>query len=50
MVWWIGGSVRVYLPRTTVQALEPPALHAILAHEIAHVRRGDHIVRWLDRR
>lgn len=48
MVWWIGGSVQVYLPCGAIQALEPMALRAILAHELAHVRRGDHIVRWLE--
>lgn len=48
MVWWIGGPVRIYLPRTMVLAMCEAELCDILAHELGHVRRGDHYVRWLE--
>jgi beta-lactamase regulating signal transducer with metallopeptidase domain len=48
LVWWSGGAVRLHVPRGVVRALDGPALHAILAHELGHVRRGDHYVRWLE--
>jgi bla regulator protein BlaR1 len=48
MVWWIGGTVRVLVPDALVSGMDPVALRWVLAHEMAHVRRGDHIVRWLE--
>lgn len=48
MVWWLGGPVRIYLPRALFEQLDARDLSAILTHELAHVRRGDHLVRWLE--
>lgn len=59
LVWWIGGRVRVVLPVTLCRGSTvshdaassepgPESLRWILAHELAHVRRRDHFVRWLE--
>jgi beta-lactamase regulating signal transducer with metallopeptidase domain len=47
MVWAVG---RVYLlfPAALVGRLDPEARRGLLAHELAHVRRRDHWVRWLE--
>ena len=47
MVWWIGGRLRVILPERLCKA-SGVDLRWILAHELAHVRRRDHIVRWVE--
>lgn len=48
MVWWAGGEVRVLLPSTLLAEMDGSELRCILAHELAHVRRRDHVVRWLE--
>ena len=48
MVWWTGGKVRVLVPRFLLDQLDPEDLRAILAHELAHARRRDYLVRWLE--
>jgi beta-lactamase regulating signal transducer with metallopeptidase domain len=48
LVWAIGGRPRVYLPTALFERLDEAAREAILAHELAHVRRGDHWVRLLE--
>ena len=48
MVWWTGGKVRVLVPAFLLTELSRDEVHAILAHELAHVRRRDHVVRWLE--
>ena len=48
MVWWTFGPVRVLVPSTLLAALSKDELRCILAHELAHVRRRDHLVRWLE--
>ncbi len=48
LVWWVGGRVRVLIPEDLVRALDARELRWILAHELAHVRRRDHLVRWLE--
>ena len=48
MVCWSGGAVRVYIPSTLLNGMEPAQSRWILAHELAHVRRRDHLVRWLE--
>lgn len=48
MVWWAGGKVRVLLPSELLADLDVSELRCILAHELAHVRRRDHVVRWLE--
>ncbi len=48
MVWWTGGKVRVLIPAFLPTGLSREELRSILAHELAHVRRRDHLVRWLE--
>lgn len=48
MVWWLGGRARVYVPAAMLDTLSHEDLGAILAHEVGHISRGDHIVRWFE--
>lgn len=48
MVWWLGGRVRIVIPAALPDELDAHQLRWILAHELAHVRRRDHLVRWLE--
>jgi len=48
MVWWTGGRVRVVVPTTLLDQLDAQQSQWILAHELAHVRRRDYLVRWLE--
>ena len=48
MVWWAGGKTRILLPSPLLAAMDGVELRCILAHELAHVRRRDHVVRWLE--
>ena len=45
MIWAALGQVRVLLPAGLLERLDEEQLAALLAHELAHVRRGDHWVR-----
>ena len=48
MVWWAGGEARILLPSPLLADMDGSELRCILAHELAHVRRRDHVVRWLE--
>ena len=48
MVWWTGGGVRVLIPNFLLAELSDEEVRSILAHELAHVRRRDYLVRWLE--
>ena len=48
MACWSGGAVRVLIPSALVEGLSRTELRCVLAHEMAHVRRRDHLVRWLE--
>jgi len=48
MVWWTGGRVRIVLPVSLLEQMEPHQWRWVLAHELAHVRRRDYLVRWLE--
>ncbi len=48
LVWSLGGRARVLLPAALFARLDAAAREAILAHELAHVRRRDHWVRLLE--
>ncbi|MDE2982841.1 MAG: M56 family metallopeptidase [Gemmatimonadota bacterium] len=49
MVCWAGGRVRIVVPSFLLSSLDRHELRAMLAHELAHVRRRDHLVRWIER-
>ena len=48
MVYWTVGKVRLVIPSFLLSSLNRCDLRAILAHELAHVRRRDHLVRWIE--
>ena len=48
LVWSIGRPPRVILPLELFTRLSGEAQGTILAHELCHVRRGDHLVRFLE--
>lgn len=48
MLWAIGGAPRLLLPAPLLQRLRPTQQATLLAHELAHWRRGDHRIRWLE--
>lgn len=48
LVWSVGGRPRVILPSDLPHRLGPDGLETILVHELAHVRRKDHLVRLLE--
>jgi len=48
MVWWTGGRVRVVIPQSLIDEMDDEQLQWIVAHELAHVRRRDYLVRWLE--
>ena len=48
LVWWAGGKVRIVIPTVVIEKMEPRQSQWILAHELAHVRRRDYLVRWLE--
>ncbi|MDP6544919.1 MAG: M56 family metallopeptidase [Phycisphaerae bacterium] len=48
MVWWTGGKVRVVIPTALLDRMDERQWKWVLAHELAHVRRRDYLVRWLE--
>jgi len=48
LVWWAGGRVQVVIPDRLVEQFDDEQLQWLLGHELAHVRRGDHFVRWIE--
>jgi len=48
LVWWAGGRVRIVIPTTLLDQMDAGQWQWILAHEVAHVRRRDYMVRWLE--
>ena len=47
-VWWSGGRPLIVIPRLAIDGLSREELRLILAHELAHVKRHDFYVRWLE--
>jgi WD40 repeat protein/beta-lactamase regulating signal transducer with metallopeptidase domain len=45
---WAVGQATVYFPVELLARLPADGRLALLAHELAHVRRRDHFVRWLE--
>jgi beta-lactamase regulating signal transducer with metallopeptidase domain len=48
LVWSLGTRPRLILPSRLFDRLSVEAQATILAHELAHIRRGDHLVRLLE--
>lgn len=48
MIWGLFGRPCLILPSELWERLEGSQQAALLAHELAHCRRGDHLVRWLE--
>jgi bla regulator protein blaR1 len=58
-VWWVAGKLspmvwslnwrpRLILPRELWKALDDHQRATLLIHELAHLRRGDHLIRFLE--
>jgi WD40 repeat protein/beta-lactamase regulating signal transducer with metallopeptidase domain len=45
---WAVGRPTLYLPAGLLDRLSADGRAAVIAHELAHLRRGDHLVRWLE--
>lgn len=48
LVWSLGIRPIVLLPSGLLKGLKEPQRDSVLAHELAHVRRRDDLVRWLE--
>ncbi|MEX0937680.1 MAG: M56 family metallopeptidase [Pirellulales bacterium] len=48
MIWSFGGTTRLLFPRSLIGRLTPAGRQTLLLHELAHLRRRDHWVRWLE--
>jgi len=48
MLWFRPGRMEIVFPARLLPRLTPAELDALLGHELAHVRRGDHWVRWVE--
>jgi bla regulator protein BlaR1 len=48
LVWAVAGRARIVLPQRLLERLSPEQQETLLAHELAHVCRHDHWVRWLE--
>jgi beta-lactamase regulating signal transducer with metallopeptidase domain len=47
-VWWLGGQPRITISEQAIDALSRHDLRLVIAHEMAHIKRRDHWVRWLE--
>ena len=48
MTWWTRGRIRLVLPAALLDCADPAEMRWVLAHELAHVKRRDHLVRWIE--
>lgn len=48
LLWTVGGPARLFFPETLLPRLEQPERATLLAHELAHLARRDHWVRYLE--
>jgi len=48
MVCWMGGEVWIVIPDALLDQMDTMEFQWILAHELAHVRRRDYMVRWIE--
>ncbi|MGI9495887.1 MAG: M56 family metallopeptidase [Mariniblastus sp.] len=47
-VWWVGGEPQIFLSQVAIDQLQTNELRMVLAHEMVHIKRFDHYVRWLE--
>lgn len=47
-LWSMFGRPTIVLPKTLCERLNERQLLTLVSHELAHYRRGDHLVRWLE--
>ena len=48
LVWWVGMDVKIVFPNSLLEKLTEEQWRMVLAHELAHVKRRDYFVRWLE--
>jgi beta-lactamase regulating signal transducer with metallopeptidase domain len=48
MIWWVGGRPRLIVPQELWKTLDSHQRSTLIAHELAHLKRGDHYVRLLE--
>src|SRR6266851_1048532 len=48
LLWVLAGAPRLLVPESLLQRLTEEQWDTLLAHELAHLRRGDHWVRFLE--
>ena len=48
MLWTLGGRARLLVPSELWPHLSGSQQTALIAHELAHLKRKDHWIRWLD--
>lgn len=48
MLWWLGGRLCIVIPESLIDGINAEQLRWVLAHELAHVKRRDHLVRWFE--
>jgi beta-lactamase regulating signal transducer with metallopeptidase domain len=48
LLWALGGRARLIVPVDLLEELDTGQQATLLAHELAHARRRDHWVRWLE--
>ena len=48
LVWWLGGRIHLVLPQSILKKMPPHEWQWGLAHELAHIKRHDHLVRWIE--
>jgi uncharacterized protein YjbI with pentapeptide repeats/beta-lactamase regulating signal transducer with metallopeptidase domain len=48
LLWGAGGAARLVLPEGLLRRLGPEERTTLIAHELAHLRRRDNWVRWIE--
>ncbi len=48
MIWSLGWRPRLIVPRDLWKSLDEPQRSTLIVHELAHLRRGDHRVRYFE--